>query len=872
MTACKNFAKGGKAGRVITAALVATLSVGAPVVALATTGAEGGVDMLTAGDVTNFNNGTVWGAFVNGSATNNDSGALKNLKVTANGDAQNIQVTRVRMGNGVDLRVGAESGYFEDFKGSYVVADKDGKPTDQVVSEAVNPGNYCVKVEAVSGDYKGAVVYLPFTVEAANFTRLGVYEVNPDDADDVDDTKLVYTGGALNLGIEDDGVALEEGVDYSVKFLKAGSSIDASGVDVVEKGSYYAVVTGLGKYEGKSANLASFTVDAFDLGSTDGKVEVAVDPVVNSNALPKAASVKWTHADGTVTTLDPNCVKLSLSSGIFGPADEYEFTVATTEETPKNVVNSTTVDVKKYEAAATIQYDDKAWADTFTTDLSQDEPVYFDVNKIGALDPDGKDVAAGNVTITVTKADGNTVAYDSDWYKTAGKYTVRVVVGDDTDYKYGASAECEVTVTKGAVDADASAYVSYKGNVVTELTEDYTTSGIALSDFSYVVKTPKGDTLTKDVDYTVTVTDEDGEKVTDKMVDAGVYTITIEGKNVEISGTNTVKVTINPLKFDDVKLLALSKRYNFEYLSSAKVASVIFSDAENTYVGKNFTAADLLPQYKDGENEWTSVDAALVDYQLQKLDSETGEWKDVDYVAKKDDEVIKGDFRLVMSAANDDVAKNVIFADEDSTVITFEVLDNISFGDVLPTHWAFNEITAVSDVHIMNGYGEGSGIFGPDDLVYRDQFAQILYNAANWVQGNETTPGVTPDEGYETGFSDVDPYGWSAKAIAWAKNTGLAEGYPDGTFGAADAISREQYVVMLARYAQKMNDYTPVEDVDAVLATMKDGDKVSDWAKNEVAWAVERGLIGANNSTIDPQGTTNRAQAAIMLYRYFDMD
>ena len=65
---------------------------------------------------------------------------------------------------------------------------------------------------------------------------------------------------------------------------------------------------------------------------------------------------------------------------------------------------------------------------------------------------------------------------------------------------------------------------------------------------------------------------------------------------------------------------------------------------------------------------------------------------------------------------------------------------------------------------------------------------------------------------------------------------------------------------MLARYAAKMGTDTTV-DADAVLADVADGDEVSSYARDAVAWAVSEGYIAKDGNLIDPQGTIYRARA-----------
>ena len=53
------------------------------------------------------------------------------------------------------------------------------------------------------------------------------------------------------------------------------------------------------------------------------------------------------------------------------------------------------------------------------------------------------------------------------------------------------------------------------------------------------------------------------------------------------------------------------------------------------------------------------------------------------------------------------------------------------------------------------------------------------------------------------------------------------------------------------------------------LGKVTDGNTVSDWAKEEMGWAVAAKLIqGHDNGTLEPQGNATRAQAAAVFQRF----
>ena len=88
-------------------------------------------------------------------------------------------------------------------------------------------------------------------------------------------------------------------------------------------------------------------------------------------------------------------------------------------------------------------------------------------------------------------------------------------------------------------------------------------------------------------------------------------------------------------------------------------------------------------------------------------------------------------------------------------------------------------------------------------------------------------------------------------------------GTSETTFDPEGKISREQIATMLWRYAG--NGATADQ---AVLDAFVDGDEVSEWAADEMAWAVEHGYMnGRGNNDLQPQGTATRAEIAALAVR-----
>lgn len=160
------------------------------------------------------------------------------------------------------------------------------------------------------------------------------------------------------------------------------------------------------------------------------------------------------------------------------------------------------------------------------------------------------------------------------------------------------------------------------------------------------------------------------------------------------------------------------------------------------------------------------------------------------------------------------------------------------------------------DFVLASGYmtGVGGGRFAPDQSLTRGQLITILYRMA----GAPAVSGRMP-------FADVSEERFYYDAILWAAQNGVANGVGEGRFAPNAKLTREQMVTFLARYAE-----TQGVDVTASgnLADFSDASRVSDFAVDAMAWAVEQGVItGVGDRTLAPLGGATRAQAAQVVQR-----
>lgn len=198
-----------------------------------------------------------------------------------------------------------------------------------------------------------------------------------------------------------------------------------------------------------------------------------------------------------------------------------------------------------------------------------------------------------------------------------------------------------------------------------------------------------------------------------------------------------------------------------------------------------------------------------------------------------------------------DVALRMTHASQYAIVIDDKSHD-LPFKDLGENQWYESAVRYAYTHDIMEGMSATK--FSPNISLTRAQAVQVLYNL-------EGQPAVSDS----TTFPDLVEE-WYKPAIAWAEQTGVVDGYEDGTFRPGQPVNRMEFAQMLYNYAAyKGCDLSAKGD----LTAFPDGDSVQPWAETAMTWANGNQLInGHDDGTLEPGGTTTRAQAASILMRF----
>ena len=188
----------------------------------------------------------------------------------------------------------------------------------------------------------------------------------------------------------------------------------------------------------------------------------------------------------------------------------------------------------------------------------------------------------------------------------------------------------------------------------------------------------------------------------------------------------------------------------------------------------------------------------------------------------------KGNDKYTFTMPNGPVTVKAMFARENTEAETV-------FTDVPKNFWAYNEISWALEKGYMKG--TTATTFTPSGTVTRQQVWMVLARMA----------GANPAD--------------MAAAKAWAVANGISDGTNPGS-----PVTRQQLVALLYRFAAKTGHDT---NAKADLSSYPDASSVASYAADAMAWAVASGIInGTTQGTLNPAGPSNRAQFAVMLWRF----
>lgn len=131
---------------------------------------------------------------------------------------------------------------------------------------------------------------------------------------------------------------------------------------------------------------------------------------------------------------------------------------------------------------------------------------------------------------------------------------------------------------------------------------------------------------------------------------------------------------------------------------------------------------------------------------------------------------------------------------------------DVTFTDVSAGQYYADAVAWASENDIVNGYG--SGQFGPDDPITREQMASVLYRYAQ-LKGYDIAA-----EGNISSFSDVENVSaYAVNPMRWAAGNRLISGIGDNMLAPGEMSTRAQTAAILTRFCENIVPEEPFEPV-----------------------------------------------------------
>lgn len=184
---------------------------------------------------------------------------------------------------------------------------------------------------------------------------------------------------------------------------------------------------------------------------------------------------------------------------------------------------------------------------------------------------------------------------------------------------------------------------------------------------------------------------------------------------------------------------------------------------------------------------------------------------------------------------------------------------SLAFQDLSQTAWYHAGVDYVLNQNLMIGVSDTR--FCPGASTNRAMMVTVLYRLAGEPDASKL---ANP-------FQDVKAGSYYSDAVRWAAANEIAQGVTDTRFQPNGLMTREQMATFLYRYAKLQQADT---SASVALTGFPDGASVSPWAKDAMQWAVGSGLIQGTKENgkifLNPQGTSTRAQVAVILMRFLE--
>ncbi|MBR0104016.1 MAG: S-layer homology domain-containing protein, partial [Firmicutes bacterium] len=135
--------------------------------------------------------------------------------------------------------------------------------------------------------------------------------------------------------------------------------------------------------------------------------------------------------------------------------------------------------------------------------------------------------------------------------------------------------------------------------------------------------------------------------------------------------------------------------------------------------------------------------------------------------------------------------KDIIVTAQIGEIIESDEADTsgMNFSDVKESDWFYGAVKEMFEGNYMGGTSDSK--YEPKSEGKRSEIVTVLYR----LDGSQKAEG-------QLKFSDITKNTELADAAVWASQSGIAAGYPDGTFKPDQSVSRQELAIFIYKYAQ----------------------------------------------------------------------
>ncbi|OGJ42847.1 hypothetical protein A3B60_00055 [Candidatus Peregrinibacteria bacterium RIFCSPLOWO2_01_FULL_39_12] len=182
------------------------------------------------------------------------------------------------------------------------------------------------------------------------------------------------------------------------------------------------------------------------------------------------------------------------------------------------------------------------------------------------------------------------------------------------------------------------------------------------------------------------------------------------------------------------------------------------------------------------------------------------------------------------------------------------------FTDVETGYKYFVAISYLKNNGLIQGYEDNT--FKPNQKVTRAEALKLLVDETSSEQEDQQTD--SQDDVSKRPFTDTPLSEWYIPYLITAKEEGMVNGYPDGTFKPDNTINLAE---MLKIYLESIAENEGIV-FDNTEANLFNDTPLDSWYTKYTAYAGEKGLINIySNNTVNPEQELTRGYLAEIIYR-----